>query len=526
MLRAAGDAGLEWLTELCNAIWREGKMPLDWRRGVVIPVYKGKGDPLECGSYRPIKLLEHSMKVMERVLERRLRELVHVDEMQRGFMPGRSTVDAVFAVRALVERYLGKGKRLWAAFVDLEKAFDRVPRELVWWALRKQNVTESLIGAVKALYEGSTSAVRVVVGTGTRTGREFDVAVGVHQGSVLSPLLFVVVMDELTRQVRTGVPWELLFADDLGLLAETREELALRLEAWKSALEEGGMKVNTTKTKVIEFGIGLKGKTESGRYPCGVCGKGVGTNSILCTACEKWVHKKCSRVHGALKKAAEEFRCSTCLTGPVPVREANLVAGGSRFTIVDEFCYLGDVIEAGGGVEGTVRARIRSAWARWRALSPVLLQKGFSHRTKGWLYAVGVRSAMLYAAETWPVRAGDVLGLERAQMRMLRWMGGVSRLERRTNESVRASFGLEPIEEVLRRTRLRWFGHVERRGPGELIRVCRDVTVPGRRPAGRPRKTWETLVEEDMQILGLRREEAADRKGWRAAISLRSANPS
>jgi hypothetical protein len=435
-------------------------------------------------------------------------------------------MDAVFAVRSLVERYLGKGKRLWAAFVDLEKAYDRVPRELVWWALRRQGVTESLIGAVKALYEGSVSTVRVAMGSGFRTGREFEVDVGVHQGSVLSPLLFVVVVDELTRQVRTGVPWELLFADDLGLMAETREELARRLGAWKDALEAGGMRVSAAKTKVVEFGDEAGGGKESGRYPCGVCGKWVGENSVLCTACGKWVHARCSGVRGRLSMAADGFRCSTCLGGPMAAREKELEVGGSRFGIVDEFCYLGDVLEAGGGVEGAVRARVRCAWARWRALSPVLLQKGFSLRVKGSLYAIGVRSAMLYAAETWPVRAGDVDKLERAQMRMLRWMAGVSRWERRTNESVRAAFGLEPIEVVLRRTRLRWLGHVERRGPKELARVCREVVVDGKRPIGRPRKTWEKLVEEDMKAQGLRREDAADRGSWRAAISLGSAHPS
>ena len=295
LLRAAGDTGLKWLTEIYNRVWREGKAPEDWKKGIVIPVYKGKGDPLDCGSYRPIKLLEHSMKVMERVIERRLREIVQVDEMQRGFMPGRSTVDAVFAIRSLVEKHLEKSERLWAAFVDLEKAFDRVPRELVWWSLRRKNVTESLIGAMKALYEGSRAAVRVKAGPKAQTGREFEVAVGVHQGSVLSPLLFVVVMDELTRQTRTGIPWELLFADDLALLAKTREALSLRLKSWKSALEAGGMKVNTAKTKVLEFGRGLQSKIESGRYPCRVCGKGVGANSILCISMRQVDARKMQR---------------------------------------------------------------------------------------------------------------------------------------------------------------------------------------------------------------------------------------
>jgi len=128
MLKALGEEGLRWLTEMFNQTWEEGKMPEDWRVGIITPVYKGKGDPQECSSYRPIKLLEHAMKLMEKVIERRLRGIVNIDEMQRGFMPGRCTTDAIFAMRTLIEKHLEKNKELWAAFVDLEKAYDRVPR--------------------------------------------------------------------------------------------------------------------------------------------------------------------------------------------------------------------------------------------------------------------------------------------------------------------------------------------------------------------------------------------------------------
>ena len=67
MLRAAGKVGVEWLTELFNIILTEGHIPNDWKESILIPVYKGKGDPMDCGSYRAIKLLEHAMKVFERV---------------------------------------------------------------------------------------------------------------------------------------------------------------------------------------------------------------------------------------------------------------------------------------------------------------------------------------------------------------------------------------------------------------------------------------------------------------------------
>ena len=152
LLKCAGESGIDWLTDLCNAIVKEGEMPNDWNKSYMINVYKGKGDALECGSYRGIKLLEHAMKVFERVVEARLRNVLCIDEMQFGFTPGKGTTDAVFILRQLQERYLVKKRELWMAFVDLEKAFDRVPRDVIWWALRELGVEEHTVALIQTMY--------------------------------------------------------------------------------------------------------------------------------------------------------------------------------------------------------------------------------------------------------------------------------------------------------------------------------------------------------------------------------------
>jgi hypothetical protein len=144
MLMAAGDEETRWMTELCNAVFRDSKIPKDWSRSWLVNVFKGKGDALACGSYEEIKLVEHAMKVLERVLERRVRNIVKIDSVKFGFMAGKSTTDAIFIVRQLQEKYLARHKDLWMVFVNLEKAFDRVPREVVWWALRCLGVDECM----------------------------------------------------------------------------------------------------------------------------------------------------------------------------------------------------------------------------------------------------------------------------------------------------------------------------------------------------------------------------------------------
>ena len=163
ILKAAGEAEVKWVTDICNEVVRSGVVPVDWRRSWMVNMYKGKGNALECSSYRGIKLLEHILKVLERVIEARLRKTVKIDEMQFGFCPGKGTTDAIFIVRQVQEKFLGKQKELWMAFVDLEKAFDRVPHEVLWWALRHVGVEEWMLNVIKSMYDGVTTAVKGMV---------------------------------------------------------------------------------------------------------------------------------------------------------------------------------------------------------------------------------------------------------------------------------------------------------------------------------------------------------------------------
>ena len=138
--------------------------------------------------------------MIERVFERRLRKVAKLDEIQMGFRPGRGTTDAIFVMRPLLEKYEMARRVLYMVFVDLEKAFDRVPREVIWWWLRKKGVLEREIKAIMEMHTNIETSVKVEY---TRS-ESFDVKVGVHQGSIPSPLLFALVMDEVTKDIREG----------------------------------------------------------------------------------------------------------------------------------------------------------------------------------------------------------------------------------------------------------------------------------------------------------------------------------
>ena len=126
---ALGNKGVEFLVNFFNRLLRGEKMPDEWRRRVLVPLCKGKRDIKKCGNYWGIKLLSHTMKLWERIIETRIRKEVTIDEQQFGFMPGRSTTYAIFRLRMLLEKWTEGQKAVHCTFIDLEKACDRVPRE-------------------------------------------------------------------------------------------------------------------------------------------------------------------------------------------------------------------------------------------------------------------------------------------------------------------------------------------------------------------------------------------------------------
>ena len=105
------------------------RMSEEWRRSVLIPIYKNKGNAHCCGNYRGIKLMSDTIKVWKRIIEARLRNRIEISKQQCGFMPGKVTIDAMFALRMLMEKYKEGQRELHCVFVHLEKAYNRVPRE-------------------------------------------------------------------------------------------------------------------------------------------------------------------------------------------------------------------------------------------------------------------------------------------------------------------------------------------------------------------------------------------------------------
>ncbi|KAK3564237.1 hypothetical protein QTP86_011967 [Hemibagrus guttatus] len=281
--------------------------------------------------------------------------------------------------------------------IYLEKAYDRVPREELWYCMRKSGVAEKYVRVVQDMYERSRTVVRCAVGL----TEEFNVEVGLHQGSALSPFLFAIVMDQLSEEVRQESPWTMMFADDIVICSESREQVEENLERWRFALERRGMKVSRSKTE----------------YMCVNEREGSGT----------------VRLQGEEVKKVQEFK------------------------------YLGSTVQSNGECGKEVKKRVQAGWNGWRKVSGVLCDQKISARIKGKVYRTVVRPAMLYGLETVSLRKRQESELEVAELKMLRFSLGVTRLDRIRNEYIRGTAHVGRLGDKVREARLRWFGHVQRR---------------------------------------------------------------
>ena len=170
------EMGIKLLTRLFNRLLVGEQMPEEWR-SVLIPIYKNKGNTQCCENYREIKLICYKMKIWERIIEARIRDRVQISKHQYGFVPGKGTTDTMFALRILMEKYREGQRELHCVFADLEKAYNRVSREELWYCMRKSAMAEKYVPLVQDMYEGSETVVRCAVGT----TENFKVKVGLHQ---------------------------------------------------------------------------------------------------------------------------------------------------------------------------------------------------------------------------------------------------------------------------------------------------------------------------------------------------------
>jgi hypothetical protein len=264
LLKYGGDELIRRITTLCNKIWTTGEIPEDWCDGIIIPIPK-KGDLRDCNNWRGITMLSVPGKVLCSIILDRLK--VSVDKKlrqhQAGFRTGRSCCDQIFALRQILERITEMNCKLHVNFIDFRKAFDCVHRPSVWNIMRCYGIPAKIVDIIQRFYNNSRCAVR----SNGQLGEWFQVVTGVQQGCILSPLIFLLVMDWVLKRSlddsKCGIQWvnggqltDLDFADDIAVMDDTWQGMAEMTTRVEREAGTVGLRINADKTKIKIMVVG------------------------------------------------------------------------------------------------------------------------------------------------------------------------------------------------------------------------------------------------------------------------------
>ena len=452
LLKNGGDLLHRELTTVFRKVWTSEEIPSDWKRSIIVPIYKRKGDPKDCGNYRGISLLSVAGKMFARILLDRIRPhlLEHQRPEQSGFSPKKSTVDRILALRVLIERRREFRKPFLGAYVDFRKAFDSVHRGSLWKLLYLRGIPSKIIALIQSLYSDSSSAVRI----GGEISEYFAVATGVRQGCVLAPSLFNVCMDwVLGRTVEQGfrgasfgneVFTDLDFADDAVIFAETLDSLVLFLEALSKESKHLGLQVSWIKTKIQRF------------------------IQTVDQACEK------------------------------------VMCCGNSVDVVEVFPYLGSRVTSDGSSLIEIDRRLGVAWGVVGSLKRVWRSRYLSRRTKVEVFKRLVLPSLLYGCESWTLTAKLRARLDSFGTINLRRILGYKWFDFVPNKSVLQMTSMKTISGMVAERQLSMFGHVARLSRGDPVHriiSCSDPSGWKRRP-GRPHRTWLRQMDDHCQRVG------------------------
>ena len=445
-------------------------------------MYK-KGNRTRCDNYHGISLLSVPGKVFSLILLERLKKIIEPQmmEAQCGFRQGRGTTDQIWAIRQLVEKTLEHRSELCLCFIDLSKAYDSVNREALMVVLRKCGVPDHMVKLIAQMYAGTWCQVKME----GEVSERFEVKTGARQGCVLSPILFNCYMDNIMREAAESMGGgisisfntskglyltyrdtvegsttvqDVLYADDLTLVAEQRQDLQRVLTVVDRVCKKWGMVISVEKSKVLTVG--------------------------------------CGEVNAAIR-----------------LNNQNLEE-------VESFTYLGSSIDKSGKASTEVVTRIEKggrAYQMWR--KKVFRSANLTKVTKMRVFRTMVMSILLYGAETWTITQRDVRKLRTFHMKCLRDILGVTRWDKIRNESILCSVNKVPIEEQLKHLRLQWLGHVMRmdscRVQSQLL--CSKLTEKVRPRGGTPLR-WIDLITKDLVGIQDWREVVHNQSQWREAI--------
>lgn len=460
------------LLEVCNKTYH-GDVPKIWLHGGIKPLPK-KGDLGVASNYRGITLTAVAAKIYNRMLLNRLKP--HIDPRlrinQNGFRTGRSTIAQVLTLRRLVEGIKAKKLTAVMTFVDFRKAFDSVHRGKLMKVLKAYGVPDEIIAAINVLY---TNTMAQVLSPDGDTAF-FEILAGVLQGDTLAPYLFIISLDYAMRIATAN-------KTDLGFTLKERR---------------------------------------SRRYPAVVItdtdfADDISLLSDTLRQAEELLHstQKAARQIGLhINESKTEFMSFN-------IDNPNLKTdNGKPLKHVDDFLYLGSWINS---CDKDISTRIGKSWSAlnklniiWKSTLPTPLKIAFFKST--------VQSVLLYGSSTWTLTKSLAKRLDGAYTKMLRVVKGVTWRQHVTNDQLYGD--LVKISEVIKEQRTKFSGHCWRSKEETIHKLLLWEPLHGKRPRGRPTKTYIDQIVDDTDIPKENLATAMeDRKYWKEcvnAIRLRS----
>ena len=263
MLKSALPVISKTVVKIFNVLLKTGQFPNSWTEGIIIPIHK-QGNSADPNNYRGITLSSCLGKLFCHVLNERISNFLEdksfIGREQAGFRKNHRTSDQIFILKTIIDKYIhknGKGNKLYACFIDFRKAFDTVCHTGLLLKLQRAGINGKIYELIKSMYQNSSSRVKC---KNTLTDN-IDIKQGVHQGSVLSPLLFNIFINDIGNTLLADdapILYDskvnhLLYADDLVLMSTTEEGLQRNIDKLHEYCTKWGLTINTNKSKVMTF---------------------------------------------------------------------------------------------------------------------------------------------------------------------------------------------------------------------------------------------------------------------------------
>ena len=463
ILKADVNLSAEILFPIIHKIWSNETFPDDWKNGFITILAK-KGDLSKCDSYRGIMLLSIPGKVLSRIILNRMKDTVDklLRNNQAGFRSNKSCTDQISTLRIILEQSMELNSQIYVNFIDYSKAFDSIDRGSLWKIMAHYGIPSKIINLIKQMYQDSGGQVLYK----GRLSSFFQILTGVRQGCLLSPFLFLLIIDWIMKQSdnqKTGIQWQITnkledldFADDLALLSHTQAQMQEKTSKIAENSSKVGLHINVAKTKLMKL------NTKS-------------TRAV---------------------KIDEE-----------PIEE------------VDKFTYLGSVVTPTGGTEEDINSRINKARAAFSQLNKIWTSNTIRLKTKLKIFNSNVKSVLLYGSETWFLNKnlGDKIQVfvNKCLRKILKifWPNKISNQElwKKTNQ--------DKMSVQIKQKKFRWLGHTLRKDNDDITKYSLVWNPQGQRKRGRPKNTWRRETEKEIGGFADAETAAMDRRGWRKIVS-------